>query len=440
MGLLPGRAALLLLLLPALAAAKPKIVLDAAKPMGPLLEKALKSKYAISKASLADSPTGGDVKNACREAGGAIAVVTARAGGGELVTIMVLNGADGSPLATFRVKAGRKPPKALAKPDLRKLLDGLDDAKPPKKEEAAKPPPEEKKPPPDEEKKPPPDEEKKAPPDEEKPKKRGEKKEPTEPPPPPKEEIREKTEEPEPQAAAPSGEQPMRLRFGAGLKLFNRQFGYTDDVFDALSTYRLPLGPAIAFDLEAYPLAFLMNGFAGNIGLMGSFDYALGITSKAEDMTRYQTSAMGLKLALVVRIPVSIITLAPFFGYSMQTYEITSSTGTKPNIPSVGYGSLRGGGRLTLQPIKLIGIDLWFAGQFLVSKGELGVYFPRASGSAVDGGFGINVQVIDRVQARVSGAIERYVFSMNPVVGDTNVAGGAVDIYLSGNVGVALTL
>src|SRR6476659_2551917 len=91
----------LTLLVPAVAAAKQKVVLSADKPLEGLIEKAIKSKYAVKTASVSPEPTSGDVKTACREAGGAIAVITAREGRGDNWTVMVLNGADGTPLTNF---------------------------------------------------------------------------------------------------------------------------------------------------------------------------------------------------------------------------------------------------------------------------------------------------------------------------------------------------
>lgn len=417
------------LLLPALAAAKQKIVLDAPKPVSALIEKALKSKYTIKKASLANEPTGGDVKAACREAGGAVAVVTARLGG-DLFTVMVLNGADGSPLSTFRVKA--KNLKALPKPDVKKLLNGLDDAKAPKKEDAPKPPPEEAKPPPEEKRQ----EEKPEPVAEEKPRDRGRPK-PSDPPPPPKEEVVETPEEPSrPGAATPRS---MALRFGLGLKIFSRMFGYTDDIFDRLSTYTLKAGPAIAAELEVYPAAFVTTGFAANVGVLGQFDYAVGIASRGEDGTRYGTSAVNLRLALAVRLPVSVLTVEPFFGYALQTYSIAASSGAKPNLPNVSYGGLRGGLLLKVTVFGPVGLQLHLAGTYPLSKGEISTYFQHLSVGGMDTGIALTVGLLDRLEVKAAYEYRRYWFSMNSVPGDENVAGGALDLYPSGSVMIAFT-
>ncbi|MBK7863096.1 MAG: hypothetical protein IPJ65_31700 [Archangiaceae bacterium] len=421
------------LLVPALALAKAKVVLDAPKPIAALLEKALKAKYSVSKTSLSPEPTGGDVKAACREAGGAIAVVTARQGG-DLYTVMVLNGADGSPLSSFRVKFGKKPPKVLAKPDLRKLLDGLDDAKAPKREEAVKPPPPVEEKPVEVAEKPRPAEEKKPEPVEEKP--RREEKRVRSEPPPPREELREK-EEPSDRDGA---KKPTALRFGAGIKVFNRRFGYTDDIFDALSTYYLPGGPAIALELDVFPAAFVTNGFAANVGVLGQFDYAVGIASRAADGTRYGTTAFNVRAALAVRLPVSILTVTPFFGFSRQAYSIAASNGAKPNIPSVGYTALRPGILLKLALFGPVGFQAHFAGDLLLAKGEIASYFPRASANGLDTGGAFTVTLLDRLELKLGGEYQRYWYSMNPMVGDMNVAGGALDVYVSGNFTVSFML
>ncbi len=429
------RLSLLLALVPAVAlGAKPKVVLDAPKQVGPAIEKALKAKYQVVKKDVPDEPTAGDVKTACREAGGAIAVITARPGG-DLFTVMVLNGADGSPLATFRVKGGKKPVKALPKPDTKRLMEGLSGAKAPKKEDAPKPPPEETKPPPEEKK--PEDPKVAEKPAEEAPKKK-ERPPPSEPPPPPAEETRVTDREPAPR---PKDEKKATaVRFGVGFKMFDRRFGYTDDLFDRLSTYYLPRGPALAVDVELFPGAFASNGPASWVGIIGNFDYALGIASRAQDGTKYGTEAITFRAALAGRIPVSILTIQPFFGFARQTFSIKSDTGMKPNIPSVGYNGLRGGLNLRVAIFGPVAFQAGVAGTALLSTGEIGAFFPRSRAGAMDANAALSATMLDLIEIRLGGEYQRYWFSMNPEPGDENIAGGALDIYLSGKLTVSIVL
>jgi hypothetical protein len=232
------------------------------------------------------------------------------------------------------------------------------------------------------------------------------------------------------------------VRFGVGVKMFTRLFGYTDDIFQALSTYKLPLGPAIAFDADLYPAAFVTRGFASNIGLMGYFDFAVGISSKGSDGTKYGTSALDLKVALTVRIPVAnVITINPFFGFARQTFGITSSTGVKPNIPTVGYSGLRAGLQVRFKIIGPVSVQVSFAGDFLTTTGQIGStdYFPHSKTTGLDGQFAIPIAIGNHLEVKLQADYTRYWFTMNPNVGDPWIAGGALDIYASGSLIVAVT-
>jgi hypothetical protein len=429
--------ALVLAAAPALGAAKSKVLIDAPKPVAAEVTKALKAKHNTQNVTLSDEPTAGDVKNACLEHG-AIAIVTARQAG-SLMNFMVLNCADGGPLTTFKLTWGKKPPKAFPKPDIAVLNQAIAEAKPAKKEAAKPPPPEEK---PAETSKP--AEEKPAetakPPPEEK-KKRAE---PSAPPPPPQQaqsssssaEVQQEVVREE-----PAGSRPQALRLGVGFKAFSRLFGYTDDLFNRLSTYKLPLGPALVIDADLYPLAFLTRGILSGVGILAYFDYAVGIASRAADGTKYGTSAMDLRISATFRLTLGPLTINPFLGYGMQTYAISASTGgTKPNIPNVSYGAFRGGGMLTFKVFGPISVQASLAGQLILGTGEIQTYFPHLHAGGMDVQFAIPVQITDRIQVKAQGEYQRFWYSMNPMVGDANVAGGALDVYASGTIVAAFTL
>lgn len=421
----------LLLAAPAFAAAKTKVLIDAPKPVAAVLSKALKAKHTIGNASVPEEPTAGDVNKACL-AQGAVAIVTARAAG-DLYNFMVLNCADGSPLSTFRIKWGKKPPKALPKGDVTVLMQAVADGKPASKAPKAAPPPEEK-PAPTEQK---PAEEKPPPAAAETPKPRRE--EPSEPPPPPQ--AREEVVKEQPRESS-SSTRPQAVRVGLGVKVFSRLFGYTDDIFNKLSTYKLPAGPAVALDADLYPAAFVTSGVAANIGALVYFDYAVGIASKSADGTKFGTNAMLLKLAATYRLNVGPLQLNPFLGYSLDTYSITAPAGaTKPNIPNVGYSGLRGGVQARMHLIGPVSVQLSFAGQFLLSTGEIGssAFFPHAKAGGLDAQLAIPVAILDHVEIKLQGDYTRFWYSMNPVPGDMYIAGGALDVYASGSLIVAFT-
>ena len=396
-------ALVLLLSVPALAA-KQKVLVDAPKPVKALLEKQLKKTYTTAPVTLESEPSGGDVKQACLNAGGAIAVVTARLAGGQY-TVMVLNGANGDPLSSFRFKAplGKRPLKALPKDAAPSLKAGLADARAPKKEVAPPPEPVEPKVTPKETPRP----------VEVTPR-------PTNPPPPA--EVREPVDEVVTRVEPVKKDKPQALRISLGGGIFSRRFFYSDDLFGVLSRYRLGIGAAPHVEAEVYPAAFVTNGFAANIGLVAGADFAVGLSSsrydEATDTTfKYSTSALKLRVALTVKIPVGPLTIAPFVGYSLQTFYIgADQSGDRPNIPGVAYSGLRFGGTIRVQPVKQFGVQLTAAGQFLFNTGEIrtAAYFPRSKASAFDVQLAIPIAITKNFEIRAYGGYDRYWYSMNP--------------------------
>lgn len=449
---------------PLLASAKTKVLLDAPKSATPAFSKALKKNHSVAPQSFASEPTAGDVKDACRLSG-AIAIVSVKSAAG-ILNVTVLNGADGNPLSTFRIKVGKKPLRALAKPDLQRLLIALKSAKAPsKKEEAAPPPPQEPAAEASEEKKDPeakqPEAEEKAeakpepkpePPPEVKPKeeappeRRRLTKRRSEPTPQPVEKV-EPEPEPEEKVSKSSGPSALTaLRVGVGFKLFSRSFKIIDDIFGKVADYKLPLGPAVMAEVELYPAAFFTSGIAANIGLMGEFAYAFAINSRTADNSQFGTSAMAFKVLATYRIPISILTLQPIVGFSRQTYSIsngttmTGSTIPRPNIPTALYNALEAGALFKLQVFGPLAIQVYGAYLALLSTGELAKLFPRSSGNGLDAGGALTVDLFDRLEIKLGASYTRYGFAMNPQVGDTYVAGGALDWFFAANALVSFKL
>jgi len=72
-------------------------------------------------------------------------------------------------------------------------------------------------------------------------------------------------------------------------------------------------------------------------------------------------------------------------------------------------------------------------------------WFPRMTGYGIDGKLELEYRYSEEVAFELSGAMRRYVLEMNSrpedaINGESEVAGGAVDRYLSGYVGMKLTL
>lgn len=430
--------AVVLLATTAIAAAKPKVIVDAPGPMKAVLTKVLKKKFTPvpPRGKIPDDPGANAVRDAARAAG-AVAIVTARLEGG-VWSVMALNGADGTPLEQFKFKAppGKKPLKALPKGTDKRLETALRDAKAPGKEEVKADPAVTKEDPKKEDpvaeppltKKgkttPPPKEEPPPPVKEE------------EPPPPVKRDP--------PPAVDDNSESPQALNLGVGMKWASRRLFYTDDIFKALSKYSLPVGPSLQAEMDVFPAAFFTKGIPAHIGVSLGFSYMLGVSSVASDGTRYSTSAVRFRAALMGRIPIGPLELRPHFGYALQNFSISNGAAgaSKPNIPDVAYSNLRAGLGLKLNIVGPLALNLGFAYQAPLSVGEISStrYFPRLKAGGLDANGGISLSFFKRVELRLGVEYIRYWYSMNPEPGDQSVAGGALDDSFGGGFIIAFTL
>ncbi len=431
--------AVVLLATAAIAAPKPKVILDAPGPMKAVLTKVLKKKFTPvpPKGKLPNDPGANAVREAVR-ATGAVAIVTARLEAG-VWSVMALNGADGTPLEQFKFKApaGKKPLKALPKGTDKRLEKALGDAKAPAKEDVKKdePPPVKKDEPVKDEPvatAPPPKKGKTTPPP------------PSEPPPPTEPPPPAEKPKPPPPAAADDSESPQALNLGVGMKWASRRLFYTDDIFKALSKYSLPVGPSIQAELDVFPAAFFTKGVPAHIGLSLGFSYMLGVSSVASDGSRYSTSALRFRAALMGRIPFGPLELRPHFGWSLQNFNIANGAAgaAKPNIPNVSYSNLRAGLGVKVNLIGPLAVNFGFAYQAPLSVGEISStrYFPRLKAGGLDANGGISLSFFKRVELRLGVEYIRYWYSMNPEPGDQSVAGGALDDSFGGGFILAFTL
>ena len=72
-------------------------------------------------------------------------------------------------------------------------------------------------------------------------------------------------------------------------------------------------------------------------------------------------------------------------------------------------------------------------------------WFPRMEGSGIEGSLGLEYRITDEVAFDVSATMRRFLLQMNSqpedaANGTSEVAGGAVDLYLGGYFGLNITL
>lgn len=224
---------------------------------------------------------------------------------------------------------------------------------------------------------------------------------------------------------------------------FRRNFTYTDDLFKSLSYYKLNGAPTVGGKADIFPFAPFAEGFAGNFGLVGRYETAVGLKSVTNDGTQtFNTVANDLEGGLKLRLPFLASSEASLaVTYEAQTFSFGGTATSVATVPNVAYKALHGelAGRLGIGAVSILG----GAGYSQVfSSGEIAstTYFPHLKVGGVEGTLGAAYAFSELFEARLQGTYRHYFYSMNPKVGDTNVAGGALDQYIAGTVSLAARL
>jgi hypothetical protein len=225
------------------------------------------------------------------------------------------------------------------------------------------------------------------------------------------------------------------FEFAVGARMFSRTMSYVDN-FSGLPGYRLARASAMTADMAFHPLALIPGAgtLVSGFGLTGGVTYAVGVGTQGTSAGPARTEVYGYEAGVRQRIPVKIVDLIPHVGY-MQDVFVASGAELAPDVR---YRVVRAG----------LGMRLAFSDRAAVrgsadylhvlDAGPLtGDRFPRATVQGVDLNLGAGYMFTDTLEAQVSVGLRRYGFDMKVQQGDTLIAGGAVDEYMSMTVGVA---
>lgn len=406
------------------AAPRKPVVLSGPAVLTKWVGKELSKKYAptSAKGEVAALPTAKEVRDVTAPAG-AVALVLCQVAG-EYVTLQVLNGADGTPLDTVTFKASLKRlPRAMPKPQLAALSFALASGKPPGQAApapAAAPEPEKLE----------------APVATAEPKSEpAAAKREEEPAPAPVREAPPTVSEPEPQPPQPSPRPAVWASVGVGG--FNRSFQWAGNPSPSLATSEQPFSGEIAVEASWFPGAHFTSSFLANLGLFGSGDFGVGISSRL-DASRFSHSATRLRFGGLVRLPLGE-RFTPYLHAGYARHELTTSLvavndgSARPNLPDVLFNGFRGGLGFRLRLVGTFEVDALGGFQLVAGKGELGSsrYFPRATAFAVDAGGGLSIGLGETLRLRAGVEWQRYFVTLNPEDTSTFFARSAGDQYLT---------
>jgi hypothetical protein len=342
------------------------------------------------------------------------AVVVVDVEGKKRATVTLVNGADGKRLARYRTKAARgKLAREAGKKAWRELRAGLEAASAPGKV-----------PPPTVAAAPPPKPEKRA-----------------------KKEV--VKEEPAPRASSDevtvaAVDRPRRralpwLSLSVEGRTFQRSLRYNDDLDGTLHGYDLA-APAAGIVAVFQPLR---SGVGRYLALRGEAELAVGIDgSEDSDGTLYPTSASDWSAGLRVLLPIPAGQWSIDAAYGMHRFTIEDDEMLAELVPDVDYRYVRGALALRAPLGRRLALDASAGYRQLLGTGDLesDPWFPRLKGAGIDAELGARVRIAGPVEFLARAGLRRYFFAMRPEPGDSMIAGGAVDQYLSISAGLAIAL
>jgi len=219
----------------------------------------------------------------------------------------------------------------------------------------------------------------------------------------------------------------------------SRRFEYSDELGSSLRPYKLSIAPMASFGLEAYPLATSDVPVLRDLGFRGRLSRAFGLDSTTPEGDKIDTSwtrfsgEVRERLLVPGRHPLEFGAL---IGADASYFVMSSTSRIQALLPSARTVSLRFGldGRVLLAG--RVSAMLGIAYLAVTSPGEIYERFRDPQVAGIDGELGCAVAIIPGLEARLTGRYTRYFASFEPRVGDTTVAGGALDQQLQVGLGV----
>lgn len=256
-------------------------------------------------------------------------------------------------------------------------------------------------------------------------------------------------EEGEPEGDDEDTERPMALSLDLGLGGFSRDFDYTQNL-SALPRYDIAAPPFARLGLEWFPAAHFESGAVAHIGLRAVGQLAFGLSSSPESgtTTDFSTSSNLFEIGARGRLPLGGFQLAADVSYGVHNYQIDSASANNieidPLIPSAGYSYVRLGidAKIALGDSASLGAGIAFLP--LLGLGEIETWFPQASGLGMEGNINFAYGLTGALDLMLSLAARRYAVTLEPSVNDATggrpIAGGIVDQYFAGQLGLRVRL
>lgn len=272
---------------------------------------------------------------------------------------------------------------------------------------------------------------------------------PKAPPSPPPAEPVAKQAEPEPaKVRTKAEERHTAVDIEVAFRMVHRNLRYNDDVAGDLRDYTLQAGPGMGLKFQYYPGAHFTAGVGAQFGIDFEWESLFKFDSTRADGQTFPTESQQFLVGARWRYPIKRWEPSVALGYGVHTFEIgvsgppVAGEDNTSGIPSVRYRFVRlaGGFRVGIGAKErfIVGASIGFRGVFSLGGIESSIWFPEAEANGMDAMLMIGFALPKGFEIRMGGDYRRYWFDLNPVPPDApRVAGGALDQYWGGSMGVA---
>lgn len=218
-----------------------------------------------------------------------------------------------------------------------------------------------------------------------------------------------------------------------------RRFEYSDAVGDNLADYGLPAAPMATFGIEAYPAASTALPVLRDLGIRAHVSRGFAFDSDTPQGVTIETSwtRFGGELRQRLLLPgAHAFELGVLIGADASYFGMTAKAPVPALLPAARTIALRFGFDARLH----LGwrLDALAGAGYLLttSRGEIYEHFREPRVRGVDAEFGFAIRLEAGLELRLAGRYTRYFASFRPMLGDTYVAGGALDEQLQAGLGL----
>jgi len=232
---------------------------------------------------------------------------------------------------------------------------------------------------------------------------------------------------------------PLRFSFGFGSP--RRSLHYSDPLSSGLNDYQLGGSLLLDASLAYYPAQHFTDAWPSYFGIDLAAQGAVGASSTDSFGNRYKSHYDAYRVGLRARLPLGQHFVSAFTGYAITRGSVSSEQSqVAVQTPGVDYRALRSGLGAEFKLAEGVAMGLDAAWLTMLSVGELGTWFPRATANGLELLVQVSYAITAHCFLRASGSYRRAVFDFHPQPGDARVAGGATDEVLTLSAGAGVSL